>query len=582
MRKDDFDRGVTLNRWMFPVIRPIASTLFLLLTIIAGAAVSLAQTTPRERIMPIALVNGVFLGAYDYRIVALSIFIAMLASYAALDLGGRVTAAHGRVRVLWLAGGSVTMGLGIWAMHYVGMLAWTLPVPILYDWPTVLVSLLMAILASATALFVVSRRAMGPVSTGVGGLVMGLGIASMHYLGMDAMRLSAMCRYSNGLLALSVMLAILISLVALWLTFHLRHETGVTDWRKLASAVLMGVAIPSMHYTGMAAVTFVPMASHGSLTHAVAISTLGTVVISSITLIILGLTILSSLIDRRFAAQALELKHLTEALRVQNEHLEEIVASRTRELADAHGRLTILDKAKDDFLRIISHELRTPLNGLLGVSELVLNESPASEEATELRSMFEQSRQRMMSLLDDALLLTQIDAGAERFRSLPLSVNVALDRAMERTVAFADLRRVSLEPAPADLGQVWGQEDLLVRSFHALLETAVKFSEEGETIRLAREVAPKSLRVIIESQGRIIPNFAIAKFFDTFSIGDAIAPGSDLGLSAPVASRILSLFGSTVTVRNREPSGIRLTVEFPFEVVTPDFCAWSPAARIRG
>jgi len=191
----------------------------------------------------------------------------------------------------------------------------------------------------------------------------------------------------------------------------------------------------------------------------------------------------------------------------------------------------------------------------------------------------------MMALLDDALLLTQIDVDGKNFRSAPLSVNVALDRAIERTMTFAGLRHVSLQPAPSDLGQVWGQEDLLVRSFHALLQTAVKVSQEGGTVRLAREVVPGSLRLIIESHGWTVPNSAIATFFDTFSISEAISPGGDLGLSAPVASRILSLFGSTVTVSNREPSGIRLTIEFPIEVVSPDLCEWSPPkvfARIRG
>jgi two-component system sensor histidine kinase/response regulator len=531
--------------------------------------------------MPIAISNDALVGAYDYRLVALSVLIAMLASYAALDLGGRVTATRGRVRVLWLTGGSVTMGLGIWAMHYIGMLAWTLPVPVLYDWPTVLVSLLAAMLASVVALFVVSRDSMGPVRTAIAGLVMGIGIASMHYIGMEAMRLPAMCQYSTGLVALSVIFAIVISLVALWLTFHWSHATGATGWRKPASAVLMGAAIPVMHYTGMAAVTFVPMAMAGSLTHAVAISWLGTVVISSFTVIILGLTILSSRIDRRFAAQASELKRLMEALKLQYEHLEEIVVSRTHDLAEANARLTILAKAKDDFLQIISHELRTPLNGLIGVSQIVLDDPDASEDKNELRDMFEQSRQRMMSLLDDALLLTQIDVDGDKFRSAPLSLNVALDRAVERTKVFAGVRQVSLQPAPADLGQVWGQEDLLIRGLHALLETAVKLSEKGGTIRLSREVVPNSLRVIIESHGRMIPNSAIGKFFDIFSIGEAISPGGDLGLSAPVASRILSLFGSTVTVANREPSGIRMTVEFPFEVVAPDFCRWSPPEALR-
>src|SRR5580704_14913695 len=100
-------------------------------------------------------------GSYDYRLVALSVLIAMLASYAALDLAGRVTASHGKLRFLWLLGGSAAMGMGIWSMHYIGMLAYSLPVTVFYDWPTVLLSLLAAVFASAIALFIVSRQRMG-------------------------------------------------------------------------------------------------------------------------------------------------------------------------------------------------------------------------------------------------------------------------------------------------------------------------------------------------------------------------------------------------------------------------------------
>src|SRR5580704_2902823 len=106
----------------------------------------------------------VMVGTYDYRLVALSVVIAILASYAALDLAGRVTAARGSPRAVWLAGGAAAMGLGIWSMHYIGMLAFRLPVQIRYHWPTVMLSFLAAILASAVALFVVSRRQMGLAS----------------------------------------------------------------------------------------------------------------------------------------------------------------------------------------------------------------------------------------------------------------------------------------------------------------------------------------------------------------------------------------------------------------------------------
>jgi PAS domain S-box-containing protein len=246
-------------------------------------------------------------GSYDYRLVALSVFIAILASYAALDLAGRVTASRGSIRFLWLTGGAMAMGLGIWSMHYIGMLAYSLPVPVLYDWPMVAASLLAAVLASAVALFVTSRSVLRPLGTAIGGLLMGIGIAAMHYIGMEAMRLPAMCRYSPGLVILSVILAVVISLDALWLTFHLREAVLAARWRKLAAAILMGAAIPVMHYTGMAAATFTRMKAAPDLSHAVQVSDLGIAGIVAVTLAILSLTILTSVVDRRFSAQSLEL-----------------------------------------------------------------------------------------------------------------------------------------------------------------------------------------------------------------------------------------------------------------------------------
>src|SRR5229473_4576748 len=120
------------------------------------------------------------LGTYDYALVALSIFIAISVSYVALDLGGRVTAARSWLRLAWLAGGAAAMGTGIWSMHFTGMLAYNLPVPVAYHWPTVLLSLLTAVLGSAIALYVVSRQEMSPLQAVIGSVAMGLAIAGMH------------------------------------------------------------------------------------------------------------------------------------------------------------------------------------------------------------------------------------------------------------------------------------------------------------------------------------------------------------------------------------------------------------------
>lgn len=218
-------------------------------------------------------VPEVLAGSYNRGLVAVSISIAVMASYAALDLAGRITRARGRARMVWLGGGAFAMGTGIWSMHYVGMLAFQLPIPVEYDWPTVLLSLLAGILVSAIALFVTSRKKMGLLRASIASVFMGGAIAGMHYIGMAAMRLKATCEYSVNIVVLSVLVGIVISFAALWLTFRFRRETTSGGWRKAVTAGIMGAAIPVVHYTGMAAASFRPSAMEcGSMAHALNIS----------------------------------------------------------------------------------------------------------------------------------------------------------------------------------------------------------------------------------------------------------------------------------------------------------------------
>src|SRR5436305_5553150 len=248
------------------------------------------------------------IGSYNYALVALSVLIAMFASYAALDLAGRVTAAGGWTRAVWLLGGAGAMGTGIWSMHYIGMLAFILPIPVAYHLPTVLLSLFAAILASVIAVYMVSRQEMGVSRAVAGSVLMGAGIASMHYIGMAAMRLPAICQFNSFLVLLAVWFAILISFAALSIAFHFRDEKTGIGWEKLAGAGVLGAGISVMHYTGMTAASFMPSGMPADLSHAVSISTLGTAGIAGVTFIVLGLALLTSWMDRRFAAQTLELQ----------------------------------------------------------------------------------------------------------------------------------------------------------------------------------------------------------------------------------------------------------------------------------
>jgi PAS domain S-box-containing protein len=252
---------------------------------------------------------------YDFRLVGLSIVIAMGAADAAINMAGRTVVAPEHSRLAWLGGGAVAMGLGIWSMHYIGMLAYILPVPVLYDLPTVLVSLLTAILASAVALYCVSRPNLAAGSVALASLAMGAGIASMHYIGMAAMRVPAMCHYDPVIFAASIGIAVVVSAVALMLAFRYRSASQF-DFHKIASAIVMGLAVAAMHYTGMAAVTWMPSPLVGDVSNAVSVSSVGIAGIAIVTLVILGTTVVTSWVDRRFQLQQSQLTASEERYRL--------------------------------------------------------------------------------------------------------------------------------------------------------------------------------------------------------------------------------------------------------------------------
>jgi PAS domain S-box-containing protein len=300
------------------------------------------------------LANPALSGSYDHAEVARSVLIAIAASYAALDLAGRITAARGWARAAWLIGGAVAMGIGIWAMHFKGLLAFHLPISVDYYWPTVLMSLVIAVLASAFALYIASRHQMGALQASAGSVIMGGGIAAMHYVGMAAMRMEAVTRYDPALVVLSVLLAILFSFVALLLAFDLREPTSGMLLRKACSAVVMGSAISAMHYTGMAAASFTPAAMPMKLTHVVSISPLGNNGIAIVTFLVLGTAILTSSIDRKTATKMQRL----------NDRLEQRVRERTGQLTAVNDALRkeIADRERaeeglrrsEDYLRLVS------------------------------------------------------------------------------------------------------------------------------------------------------------------------------------------------------------------------------------
>lgn len=294
-------------------------------------------------------------GSYNPQLVILSVLIAIFASYTTLDLAGRVTVTQGRSKFGWLLGGACAMGTGIWSMHFIGMLAFSLPIPVKYHVPIVILSLLAAIGAAGVALFIVSRSDMEIGALSIGGCLMGAGITIMHYTGMMAMELPASTTYDVFLVTLSIFIAIGASLVGLWIAFRLRSETtNLGLVKKAIGAVVMGSAIPSMHYTGMAAASFTPI--QGTLAFSpfsVDVSLLGGSAITTGTFLLLGVTLVTSLVDRRMSSQAEEISRTNDqltqeveertriewALREAQNELEQRIKERTLELSKANALL---------------------------------------------------------------------------------------------------------------------------------------------------------------------------------------------------------------------------------------------------
>jgi PAS domain S-box-containing protein len=237
---------------------------------------------------------------YDPTLVGLSFLIAILASYTALDLGGRIRTASGWAIVTWTAAAAVAMGGGIWSMHFIAMLAFKMAVPVTYDVALTLLSLLLAIAVTAAGFAVAGRKAARPRDTVLSGAFMGLGIVGMHYTGMAAMRMPADIHYSPPLVALSVLIAIGAAIVALWLA---GRQQGFP--RQAIAAIAMGLAICGMHYTGMIAATFASMATMAPAYRQPAFEpTHLALAIGGATILLLCLALTASFYDRRLAEVA--------------------------------------------------------------------------------------------------------------------------------------------------------------------------------------------------------------------------------------------------------------------------------------
>ncbi|WP_231423362.1 putative bifunctional diguanylate cyclase/phosphodiesterase [Pseudomonas sp. Leaf59] len=248
------------------------------------------------------------IGSYSPALIAISLCVAILASYTALDLTGRIATARGSAIYLWIAGGALAMGVGVWSMHFIGMLALRLPFALGFDVGITALSLLIAVLSSGFALWLVSQPRLPVWQLAFGALIMGAGIASMHYTGMAAMRMTPGIDYDPTLLGASLLIAVIASGAALWIAFNLRRNTPYVRLARGGAAMVMGVAIVGMHYTGMAAARFADDSFCGAALNGLSGRGLDNLELVT-SLAVLLIALLTSLLDARLQARTAVLAH---------------------------------------------------------------------------------------------------------------------------------------------------------------------------------------------------------------------------------------------------------------------------------
>ncbi|MGN4047932.1 putative bifunctional diguanylate cyclase/phosphodiesterase [Pseudomonas sp. SM4] len=260
------------------------------------------------------------IGSYSFTLVFISLCVAILASYTALDLTGRIATAKGRAVHFWTAGGALAMGVGVWSMHFIGMLAFKLPIDLGYDITITALSLLIAVLSCGFALWLVSQPKLPILQHAFGALIMGAGISAMHYTGMAAMRMTPGIDYDPALFGASLLIAVGASAAALWIAFRLRQHSPYVRLIRAGAAVIMGIAIVGMHYTGMAAAQFPDGSFCGATLNGLKGNGLDSLVLIT-TLAVLSIALLTSILDARLEARTADLAH---SLTVANRELTQL------------------------------------------------------------------------------------------------------------------------------------------------------------------------------------------------------------------------------------------------------------------
>lgn len=455
---------------------------------------------------------------------------------------------------IWAIAAGLTAGLGVWATHFVAMTAYDAGVPLAFELGALFGSLAIS-LAMQTAAFWLAHRLPTPRAMALAGALSGAGIIVMHYIGTAGIEAAALMRWDRGLVIASLVMSVLFAAAA-FVAFH--HFTG--RWRAVQAGLVLLVAICALHFTAMSAVTLIPFGA-----------AIGVQGVSQLMLgVIVGFGALLCLIAALLAAMADV--YLSDRQRQENQRLRETVAARTAELlklaeeqAELTARAQAASEARAQFMATMSHELRTPLNAIIGYGEM-LAEDAADAESRKDAQRIVTAGNHLLSLINDVLDFSKIDAGRVHLESAPFDPAALARDTIDTIQPMANTRRVTLHAdIPAFLGGAETDSFRLKQCLLNLMSNAVKFSEGGEvtlSARRERESGADWLVFAVRDTGIGMSNEQLARLFQPFVQADASTErqfgGTGLGLV--ITRSYARLMGGDVTVESERGKGSTFTL----------------------
>jgi signal transduction histidine kinase/CheY-like chemotaxis protein len=503
---------------------------------------------------------------FNLGLVVLSYLVAVTASHVTLLLAARVRDPHAVNWKLWVVSGGIAMGIGIWSMHFVATLALKLPILVMYDLSLTALSWVFAI-GACSAAFIMLRRLTGKHREFLlPGALIGIGIASMHYTGDLSMRLSPGIAYDPLLFVASVLIAMGAATAALWIAFHLARQRAV--FTNFGAALVMGAAVVGMHFTAVAAAKFHPDSiclAAGPRLDAEWMA----YAIGGFTFIILTATMLLSAYDARLSSA---IAGGAEKLRQANEQLELRVRERTEELRQSRDAARAGSEAKSHFVATMSHEIRTPMNAMIGMLEL-LSYSKLSSDQREMLSAARESSHSLLTLIDDILDFSKIEVGKLEIHREPCSVARLADgvNATFKHVASGKglLLTQRIDPAlwPAHLIDPSRLRQVLTN----LVSNSIKFTSAG-TVSLEVKVLEtigtrQKLCFSVHDSGIGMSAETQRRLFEPFQQGESETSRryGGTGLGLAISRQLIELMGGTIQITSTQGLGTRVEVTLAAE-----------------